>query len=775
MSSSAILYRARCWWFLALSVMPVFSYTARAQKFTEYVDPFIGTAAHGHTFPGATLPFGMVQLSPDTGTEGWDWCSGYHSSDESVMGFSHTHLSGTGIGDMGDILVMPFTGEWKTRPGSKENPDEGYRSRFRQETEKASPGYYSVMLDDYQVKAELTATLRTGLHRYTFPGSGQSNLIIDLEHGISDKATETRLEITGDGEVAGMRRSTGWAKDQRVYFVARFSKPFTAFAVAEGDEIREGERETAGKASKALLRFRTKADEEILVKVGISSVSLEGARKNLNAELPHWRFDRVRKEAAAIWETELERIEVREGSDTQMRIFYTALYHTMIHPNTAADVDGQYLGLDQEIHKTDGFTYYTVFSLWDTFRALHPLFEIIIPERNADFIRSMLAQYQQSGKLPVWELKSNETNTMIGYHSVPVIAGALLKGDADLDEQQLYKAMAGSAMRDGEGLDAYKQYGYIPRELEKESVSKTMEYAYDDWCIAQVAKKLEKEDDYKYFASRSLNYRNLLDTTVNLVRPRDQYGDWLPDFDPSEVVSDDFTEGNAWQYTFFAPHDVNGLIERMGGDSVFVEKLDAFFTETARIDQEKVPDVTGLIGQYAHGNEPSHHIAYLYNYAGQPWKTQKLVRQIMNDLYTTGRDGLSGNEDCGQMSAWYVFSAMGFYPVNPASGRYAIGSPLFEKVRINLPGKRNRFDITAKDASFGEGYVQYTGLNNKLYRSSYLRYKDITAGRGKFFFKIVSVPSYEWAISPGSRPRDRAVPEDSGIKVKIQTDEKGSK
>ena len=736
-----------------------FSAFCHGQRLVSYVNPFVGTAEHGHTFPGATLPFGMVQLSPDTGIEGWDWCSGYHSSDSSIMGFSHLHLSGTGGADLGDVLVMATIGEWQTEPGTKEDPDAGYRSRFRHETEEASPGYYSVLLEDNQIRAEMTTTLRTGFHRYTFPASDQSNIIIDLEHGISDRTTESFIEITGANELAGMRRSTGWARDQHVYFVAQFSKPFRELTLAEDNELQESlapeiGRRTEGNASKALLRFTTKNGEAILVKVGISAVSVEGARKNLVAEANHWNFNRVRKEASKTWETELARIEVKGASREEMTTFYTALYHTMIHPNISMDVDRKYRGRDGNIHTATDFTAYTLFSLWDTFRALHPLYELIVPERNIDFIKSMLAGYQQAGKLPVWELASNETGTMIGYHSVPVIVGAMLRGNDDFDLELAYEAMKHSAMQDERGLKYYKQMGYIPRELENNSVSKTLEYAYDDWCIAQAARLLGKKEDAEYFMARAMNYRNTIDSVSGFARGKDSSGVWNPDFNPAEVSilgRGDFTEGNSWQYTFFVPHDVHGLIDLLGGDEAFIAKLDALYTQEAVVDNEHAVDVTGLIGQYAHGNEPSHHVAYLYNYAGQPWKTQAMARKIMTELYGPDRAGLSGNEDCGQMSAWYVLSSMGFYPVEPASGEYVIGSPLFNRVIIHT-GSGEKFDIRVKnDNPEVDQYVQSVYINKRHDPRSYIRHETIMKG-GRMDVSMVAVPSYEWGVSPASRP-----------------------
>ncbi|MCO4292907.1 GH92 family glycosyl hydrolase [Solitalea sp. MAHUQ-68] len=748
--------------FIKISLSILLSTTinvSQAQKLTSYVDPFIGTAGHGHTFPGATLPFGMVQLSPDTGTEGWDWCSGYHSSDSSIIGFSHTHLSGTGGADYGDILLMPTIGAWKLNPGSKNNPSEGYRSRFKHETELASPGYYSVFLEDYKIKAELTATTRVGFHRYTFPKSPVSNIVIDLKHGISDEVRESFIQINGNDEVVGLRRSKGWADDQYVYFIIKFSKPFKKFAVADGQDLVVDGRKMEGKEVKGIFRFTTKEGEEILTKVAISSVSIEGARKNLEAELPGWDFEQIKTAADKTWEKQLQKIKINSPVDSldsakvdQKKIFYTALYHCFIHPNVYNDVDGQYRGMDKQIHKTTG-NHYTVFSLWDTFRALHPLFTIIDPEKNNEIIQSLLDDYLQSGHLPIWELASNETGTMIGYHSVPVISDMILKGLATFDTGLAYEAMKKSAMDDDRGLKYYKLNGFIPRELENNAVSKQLEYAYDDWCIAQVAQKLGKQNDYEYFLTRALTYKNVFDPAVGFMRGRNVYGQWNPNFNPSQVSilgSGDFTEGNSWQYSFFAPQDINGMIELYGGNEKFTAKLDSLYNQKPLNDNEHALDVTGLIGQYAQGNEPSHHVAYLYSFAGQPWKTQKLVNKIATELYTANRDGLCGNEDCGQMSAWYVFSALGFYPVNPASGQYTIGTPLFESVTIN-PDTEKAFTINATNGSEDQHYIQSASLNNNPYAKGFISHSDIIKG-GLLAFNLSSTPNKEWAVAAENRP-----------------------
>ncbi|HEX2983825.1 MAG TPA: GH92 family glycosyl hydrolase, partial [Ignavibacteriales bacterium] len=724
---------------------------AQSENLSKYIDPFIGTGFHGHTFPGPCVPFGMVQLSPDTGNRDWDWCSGYHDSDGSLMGFSHTHLSGTGGADLGDILFMPYTGDWRTIPGSKENPEEGYRSRFSHTDEKAEAGYYSVKLESYNIFAELTATQRCGFHKYTFPKSDKSNIIIDLNHGISDEAKEAWVELVSKDEVRGVRRSGGWAPDHYVYFYAKFSKPIDEFAVAVDEKI-TNEKYAKGKNVKALLRFKTKAGEEVLAKVGISAISAENALANLNAEIAGWDFDRIRKQAAKAWDKQLEKVVVEGKSDAQKRVFYTSLYHALLVPYLFTDANGEYKGMDNKIHKAEGFKYYTLFSLWDTFRAAHPLYSIFTPVENNDFVKSKIAKYDEAGRLPVWELHSTETWCMIGYHSIPVIADAYLKGYGNFDIEKAYKAMKESAEDSIRGLKYYKRYGYIPYEMENNSVSITLEYAYDDWCIAQVAKKLGKQDEYEHYTKRALSYKNMFDVSTGFMRGKDAGGKWRRDFNPFNVSilgKGDFTEGNSWQYTFFVPQDINGLIDLYGGAKNFTAKLDDMFNQEPVNDNEQSLDVSGLIGQYAQGNEPSHHVAYLYNYGGEAYKTQARVKNIMTTMFTDKRDGLCGNEDCGQMSAWYVFSALGFYPVNPADGVYVIGSPVFDKAELTLSNGK-KFAVTAKNVSDKNIYIQSAALNGKPYNYSYITHKDLLKG-GELVFVMGSEPS-NWGCAEGERP-----------------------
>lgn len=695
------------------------------QNLTKYVDPFIGTGGHGHTFPGATLPFGMVQLSPDTGTLDWDWCSGFHESDSSVIGFSHTHLSGTGCADYGDILIVATVGEIRFQAGSKENPDEGYRSRFKKQNEKASPGYYSVIMDDYNIFAELTATLRAGFHRYTFPENGQANILIDLEHGISDRTTEAFIKIEGNS-VQGFRRSYGWAADQIVYFYAEFSKEFSSFGIYRKGEAVSGLREAEGTDLKSYLTFSTRKNEQILVKVGISAVSPEGAKKNLLTEIPGWDFNLVKTNAQAAWEKELGKIIVETKTDSLKKIFYTSLYHTMIHPNIFSDVDGKYRGSDKIIYESDGSDYYTVFSLWDTYRALHPLFTIIEPDRNLDFIRTLIKKYRETGILPVWELASNETGTMIGYHSIPVIADAFMKGYRDFDCPTAFEAMKHSAEMDHLGLKSYKKLGYVARDLEHEAVSKTLEYAYDDWCIAMMAKEMGKDKEYNRYSRRALNYVNLFDGSSGFMRGKDSDGNWVQSFNPFEV-SKDYTEANAWQYAFYVPQDLKGMSDLHGGKDRLIGLLDEMFTSASKLDGKMLSDITGLVGQYAQGNEPSHHMAYLYSYLGEPAKTQKWVRYILDNMFTTQRDGIPGNEDCGQMSAWYVFSSMGFYPVTPGSSQYILGTSVFDKVTVNLPDG-GKFVVSA-DNPYGDNYYVSTySLNGKKLDRAYITHDEILSG-----------------------------------------------
>ncbi|MBU0473713.1 MAG: GH92 family glycosyl hydrolase [Bacteroidetes bacterium] len=720
-----------------------------AQELTKYVDPMIGTGGFGHTFPGAVVPFGMVQLSPDTDIEGWDWCSGYHYSDNSIMGFSHTHLSGTGAADYGDVLLMPTTGELKIIPGSKENPDEGYRSRFSHENEEASPGYYKVLLEDYNITVELTATARGGFHKYTFPKSDVSNIIIDLKHGISDKTTDAFIRFTGENKLEGYRRSQGWASDQIIYFAIEFSKSFEKYGTVLNDEILESNKEAKGENVKGYVVYKTKEGEEVFVKVGISAVSIEGAKKNLEAEIQDWNFDKIRKAANDAWEKDLSKIKVEGGSTEQKTNFYTALYHSMIHPNIFMDVDGKYRGMDQKIYKAKDFNYYTVYSLWDTYRALHPLFTIIEPERDADMIKTLISKYERVGILPVWELWSNETATMIGYHSIPVIVDAYMKGIRNFNVEKAYEAMKHSAEMDHLGLKSYKELNYVASDREHEAVSKTLEYAYDDWCIAMMAKDLGKEDDYKKYSKRAMNYRNLFDGQSGFMRGKNADGKWGALFNPFSVTRD-FTEANSWQYSLYVPQDVEGMKSLYGSGKNLVKKLDETFTAESKLEGKKLVDISGLIGQYAHGNEPSHHMAYLYNFTSEPWKTQERVRYILDNMYNNTPDGLIGNEDCGQMSAWYVLSAMGFYSVTPGTNQYVIGTPLFDKVTIDL-GNGKEFVAIANRVSNKNIFIQSVELNGQSYNKNYINYEDIKNG-SKVIFEMSSKPNKSWGIKKEDQP-----------------------
>jgi predicted alpha-1,2-mannosidase len=703
----------------------LFSVPVTAQRdLTRYVNPFIGTAGHGHTFPGAIVPYGMVQLSPDTRLTGWDGCSGYHYSDSKIYGFSHTHLSGTGISDYGDILLTPTVGR-------------NYSGHFQHRNETATPGYYSVKLDEDNILVELTATARVGMHRYTFPRTDDANIVIDLAH--RDKVLDSGIRTAGVNRVVGWRRSAAWAKDQVVYFALEFSQPYTAHESNDTDK-------------KTYFRFDTRTGAPILVKVGISAVDIDGALKNLNAEVSHWDFDKVSSNAKRIWNAELNKIAVSGGTASQLTNFYTSLYHVMTVPNLFMDVDRRYRGRDFKTHDAADFSNYTVFSLWDTFRAAHPLYTIIDRNRTLDFIRTFLAQYAQGGRLPVWELAANETDTMIGYHAVSVIADAVAKGVGGFDLNLAYEAMKHSAeLRQHRGLSAYIDHGFIATEDDRESVSKVLEYAYDDWCIAQVARKLGWTADYERYSVRAQSYKNMFDRATGFMRPRNN-GNWAEPFDPREVTFA-FTEANSWQYTFFAPQDISGLIALMGGVPQFARKLDQLFTAESRTTGREQVDITGLIGQYAHGNEPSHHMAYLYDYVGEPWKTQTRVRQIMDQFYKPEPDGLIGNEDCGQMSAWYVLSAAGFYPVTPGSTIYAIGSPLFPEVRFNLENRKS-FVVRTLNASERNVYIQSARLNGKTYTKSFLLHDDLMAG-GELVFSMGPRPNVRWGVGSGNEPVSR--------------------
>ena len=713
------------------------------QSPTAYVDPFVGTGGHGHTYPGATAPFGMVQLSPDTRLTGWDGCSGYHYSDDIIYGFSHTHLSGTGISDYGDILLMPTAGAVRLNALGARGAADGYASRFSHRNERAAAGFYSVRLEDDNILAELTVTPRVGFHRYTFQPTADANVILDLTH--RDRVLDSGLRVTADNRIEGFRRSEAWAKDQLVHFVAEFSRPFKSYGIAVGDRVVGGLSEAQGTSLKAFFTFDARGGEPVLVKVALSPVSAEGAAKNLAAELGHWDFDRARSEAERVWARALGKIEVSGGTREQRVNFYTALYHSMLAPNLFMDVDGRYRGRDLKAHTADGFDNYTVFSLWDTFRAAHPLYTIVEQKRTADFVNTFLAQYEHGGRLPVWELAGNETDTMIGYHAASVIADAAAKGVEGFDLESAYAAMKHSARLQHFGLDAYARRGYISSEDEPESVSKTLEYAYDDWCVAVVAKLLGRQDDYEYFIRRAQHYKNLFDPATGFMRAR-RNGGWVEPFDPREV-NFSFTEANSWQYSFFAPHDLGGLIELSGGSRRFARRLDELFAADSGTTGREQADITGLIGQYAHGNEPSHHVAYLYNFAGRPWKTQARVRQLMDTFYAPTPDGLVGNEDCGQMSAWYVLSAAGLYQVAPGRPLYSIGTPLFDEVRFKLENGKT-FAVKARGVSSKNFYIRSARLNGQPYGKPYLNHADIMNG-GEIVFEMGPTPDTSWGARDG--------------------------
>lgn len=645
------------------------------QNYQQYVNPFIGTGGHGHTFPGATVPYGMVQLSPDTRIDGsWDGCSGYHYSDTIIYGFSHTHLNGTGVSDFGDIMLMPTMGE-----PSFDN--KVYSSTFSHDNEKASAGYYAVKLDKHNIDARLTTSTRVGFHEYTFNKAGQANIILDLNH--RDKLLEGEVRIIDTKTIEILRRSEAWATNQYVYARLEFNVPMKINLT----KANESKAENQYRGTELALSFskQVKKGEKILVKVSLSPTSYDGAKLN-SSEINHWNFEKVKKAAEALWNNELSKIEVTSNDKDKLAIFYTALYHTMMQPNIAQDLDGKYRGRDNKIHTAQGFDYYSVFSLWDTFRAAHPLYTLIDKKRTADFINTFLKQYEQGGRLPVWELASNETDCMIGYHSVSVMADAMAKGITGFDYEKCFEAAKHSAMLDHLGLEAYKKQGFISMDDEHESVSKTLEYAYDDWCIAQMAQIVNKKEDYDYFMKRSQSWKNIFDWETGFMRPK-KNGGWDKPFDPREV-NNNFTEGNAWQYTFFVPQDIYGMIEAYGGNDKFEAKLDKMFNSESKTTGREQVDVTGLIGQYAHGNEPSHHMAYLYNYIGKPEKTNEKVKYILDNFYKNTPDGLIGNEDCGQMSAWYVLSSMGIYAVTPGILGWSTTEPYFKTIKVHLNEKK---------------------------------------------------------------------------------------
>lgn len=692
------------------------------QKLTLQVDPMIGTAGKGKTYPGATVPFGMVQLSPDNGRSGWDWISGYYYPDTLLAGFSHLHLSGTGAGDLYDLSFFTWTGDPRMAAPGILGPDHTPFSRFSHEQEEARPGYYRVSLLDYQVNVELSATRRTGIQRYTYSQPGQASVVLDLNYTRNwDQVTEARLEMINDTTLAGYRHSTGWAANQRVFFWTVLSAPAESFHMSSDRR-------------KIIFKYPVQSGEQLMIRTGISSVSMENARLNLHTEQPGFDFDSVWFAADQQWEAELEKIRIETDPD-HARQFYTALYHTMLGPTLFSDVTGDFKGPDGNNHRAEDYERYATFSLWDTYRALHPLATILHPERSTDFIRSLLNHYETYGLLPVWELLGNETNMMMGYHAVPVIADAILKNLPGFDYQLAYEAMRKSAMQDANGLYHYRQLGYVPYSLRNWNVSLTLEYAFDDWCIAQVAKKLGYTEEADLFSARSQYYRNHFDQTTGFMRPKDSLGRFRENFNPVAYHPEDYCEANAWHYSFYVPQDLPGLAGLFGGHENLAKKLDQLFT-TPQETGESTVWISGYIGQYVHGNEPSHHVPYIYSMIGYPGKTQYWVRRIMDELYTTEPDGLCGNEDYGQMSAWYIFSALGFYPLNPAGGQYVLGSPQVHSAEIRISGGET-FRIVAKNQAPENCYVQGVWLNGRELKRKYISHLEILAG-GELVFDMTN-------------------------------------
>ena len=700
---------------------------AADDNLTRYVDPRIGTGGHGHVFVGANVPFGLVQLGPTSIPQEWDWTSGYHESDSTVIGFSHTHLSGTGIGDLFDVTVMPVVGEVTCARGTEEDPASGLWSYADRTKEVVRPGYYSVPLVRYGITAEMTATSRVGFHRYTFPAADDAAVIFDLENGgCWDKATETHIEPSGDSRLVGWRYSSGWAKDQRVWFVAEFSRPFTSF-----EQVGE---------HYARVNFATAEGEQLMLKVALSPVSIEGAEANLAAELPGWDFDATAAAADAAWNAQLAKVKVTTQDEVARRIFYTGLYHTMVAPSEFCDVNGDYRGADGAVHRNPGHTTYTTFSLWDTYRAAMPLMTILHPDRMPDIVNTMLAIADEQGRLPVWHLWGNETDCMVGNPGIPVVADAIVKGIGGFDRERAFEAIRRTAMNPDRGNGLRMKYGYVPCDLFNEAVAYDMEYALADGAAARAAEALGREEDARYFTERSHSYRNYFDPSMGFMRGRDSRRGWRTPFNPfaSTHRADDYCEGNAWQYTWLVPHDVAGLESCFGSRARMLGKLDSLFTVSSVIEgAETSPDISGLIGQYAHGNEPSHHILYLYTMLGQPWKTAEKVREVLTTLYHDQPDGLSGNEDVGQMSAWYILSSLGMYEVEPAGGRYWFGSPLFDRAEIAVPG--GTFTIVAENNSSENKYIRRVWLNGRPYTKPWIGHEEVMAG-GELRFEMDDEP-----------------------------------
>lgn len=750
---------------------------AQEKKLVDYILPVIGTQGEGNVYPGPAAPHGMVQLGPDTDKRSWETASGYEYSDSVIIGFSMQHLSGTGIPDLGDFLMMPSVGKpefvsgtvTRHTPGRgthySQDPDSGYSTWYSHKDEVIKPGYYSVRLPEHNVLVELAATERAGILKFTFPKTDSANIMMDLSHVLQWKVIYSNVRAENKQLVTGSHLVRGWAKERYLYFAARYSRPNDEFMI-----IQDGRKviynttrfrsryEAAGPNLQYYTRYSTRENEVIMVKIGISAVSTNNALMNLDKEIPGWDFDKVVRDTREKWNKEMQKMTI-EGTDQEKETFYTSLYHCLLTPTIYQDVDGSYRGFDQNIYKAKGFTNYAIFSLWDTYRATHPLFALIQPKRNADMINSMLAHYDQSPDhlLPVWSLNNNETWCMIGYHAVPVIADAVMQGIKGFDYERAYEACKTTAMNPHyDSVEEYAKIGYVPFDHENESVSKTLEYAFDDYCIAQMARKLGKKDDYNYFLKRAMAYKNIFDPSTKLMRGKDSKGNWRTPFEPHGYIDDmnkrDITEGTNWQYSWYVPQDVQGLINLQGSKEAFDQKLDTLFMETHQPDQAASgsEDIQGRFGEYWHGNEPAHHVPYLYNYAGQPWKTQNLVRRIMLTQYGNKPNSLCGNDDCGQMSAWFLFNAMGFYPVAPGSNHYVIGTPCAKKVTMKL-GNGKTFVTKAENYSRENMYIQSVTLNGKKWKKTYIPFEEVTKG-GSLVFVMGNTPNKEWGTAPESVP-----------------------
>jgi predicted alpha-1,2-mannosidase len=740
--------------FVLLSSSFVFPQIEDLAGLAGYVRPFIGTQGDGNTYPGASAPFGMMQFSPDTDMELWETASGYEYSDSSIIGFSLTHLNGTGIPDLGDFLFTPVVGTPKLIPGSKAYPDSGYRSSYSHKDESASAGFYQVKMQRYNVNVELTAADKSGMMRLTFPKSDSAFILTDLSHVLRWNVAWSDIRVENNSTITGSHIVNGWGKERHLYFAAKYSRPFDDFVIMnDGKPVKyntyrfRSSSESWGKNLQFLARYTTSEHEIILIKIGISSISSENAMKNLDAEIPSWDFKNIVNETQQKWNKELSKIQI-DGTEEQKEVFYSSMYHSFLAPNVYEDVTGEYRGFDQNTHTTKGFTNYAVFSLWDTYRAEHPLFTLIQADRDADMINSMLAHYDQSVEhlLPIWALPQNETWCMIGYHAVPVIVDAFMKGLKGFDYNRAYDAIKTTAMNPNyDNVMTYTNLGWVPFDKENESVSKTLEYAYDDYCISQMAKALGKTEDFNYFHKRSMSYKNIFDPSYNLMRGRDSKGNWRTPFDPHLYQQGgDITEGTSWQYSWYVPQDVKGLINLMGGNKPFTQKLDSLFIVKASDSTSGVDDIQGIIGEYWHGNEPSHHIIFLYDYAGQPWKTQQRVHQVMKTQYGNKPNSLCGNDDCGQMSAWYIFNALGFYPVCPGGNYYAIGSPCVPMADIHLSNGK-LFTMTAENLSDVNIYIQSMSINGKIWNSPFITNDQIVNG-SSIIFKMGPAPNFNWGI-----------------------------